>query len=67
MITIDPNLSGRGIFAKRMQDFLGVLGKEEGIRLPGQRRFKQRALGFGNGVNVVDQVVEEIQAGIRQS
>ncbi len=67
LITIDPNLSGRGIFAKRMQDFLGVLGKEEGIRLPGQRRFKQRALGFGNGVNVVDQVVEEIQAGIRQS
>ena len=67
LITIDPNLSGRGIFAKRMQDFLGVLGKEEGIRLPGQRRFKQRALGFGHGVNVVDQVVEEIQAGIRQS
>jgi (2R)-3-sulfolactate dehydrogenase (NADP+) len=50
-----------------MHDFLKTLAADAGTRLPGQRRFKQRATGFKEGVNVSDVVVEEIQAGIRQS
>jgi (2R)-3-sulfolactate dehydrogenase (NADP+) len=46
---------------------LKVLSTDTGTRLPGQRRFQQRASGFKGGVTVSDVVVEEIQAGIRQS
>jgi (2R)-3-sulfolactate dehydrogenase (NADP+) len=67
ILTIDPGLAGPTVFAHRIEDFLQVLRAEEGTRLPGQRRFKQRAAGFQNGVTVSDVVVEEIQTGIRQS
>ena len=67
LLTIDPGLSGSQAFANRMRDFLKVLAADTGTRLPGQRRFKQRAAGFKAGVNVADVVVEEIQTGIRQS
>jgi (2R)-3-sulfolactate dehydrogenase (NADP+) len=50
-----------------MQDFLRVLSADAGTRLPGQRRFQQRAAGLSVGVTVSDVVVEEIQAGIHQS
>ena len=67
LITIHPGLAGSQTFANKMQDFLKTLAADKGTRLPGQRRFKQRAAGFKNGVNVSDVVVEEIQTGIRQS
>jgi (2R)-3-sulfolactate dehydrogenase (NADP+) len=60
-------LAGPTIFASRIQDFLQVLRADVGTRLPGQRRFEQRAAGLKNGVTVSDVVVEEIQTGIRQS
>lgn len=67
ILTIDPGLAGTTVFASRMQDFLGVLSADIGTRPPGQRRFQQRAAGLKAGVTVSDGVVEEIQAGIRQS
>lgn len=66
ILTIDPGLSGSSVFSSRMQDFLQTLAEDSGTRLPGQRRFEQRAIGFKSGVTVSDVVVEEIQAGIRQ-
>jgi len=67
LITIDPGLAGSQVFASKMQEFLKTLASDAGTRLPGQRRFKQRATGFKEGINVSDVVVEEIRAGIRQS
>ena len=67
ILTIDPGLAGSSVFAGRIQDFLQVLSADAGTRLPGQRRFKQRATGLKGGVTVSDVVVEEIQTGIRQS
>jgi (2R)-3-sulfolactate dehydrogenase (NADP+) len=66
ILTIDPGLSGPSVFASRIQDFVKTLTADEGTRLPGQRRFQQRAAGFKGGVTVSDVVVEEIQTGIRQ-
>lgn len=66
ILTIDPGLAGPSMFASRMNDLLQTLADDAGTRLPGQRRFKQRAMGFKNGVTVSDVVVEEIQVGIRQ-
>ena len=67
ILTIDTGLAGKSVFASRIQDFINVLSADAGTRLPGQRRFQQRAAGFSNGVTVSDVVVEEIQTGIRQS
>ena len=67
LLTIDPGLAGSQVFANKMHDFLKTLAADVGTRLPGQRRFKQRAAGFKDGVNVSEVVVEEIQTGIRQS
>ena len=66
ILTIDPGLAGTSVFVSRIQDFMQVLSADTGTRLPGERRFKQRAAGFKDGVTVSDVVVEEIQTGIRQ-
>jgi (2R)-3-sulfolactate dehydrogenase (NADP+) len=66
ILTIDSGLAGAGVFASRMQDFLQTLAMDSGTRLPGQRRFELRNVGFQNGVKVSEVVVEEIQTGIRQ-
>ena len=66
LLTIDPGLAGGQVFASKMQSFLKTLGSDVGTRVPGQRRFKQRAMGFKAGINVSDAVVEEIRGGIRQ-
>ena len=67
LLTIDSGLAGSQVFANKMQALLKTLASDSGTRVPGQRRFKQRALGFKQGVNVSDVVVEEIQTGIRRS
>ena len=67
LLTIDPGLAGSQMFASKMQEFLKTLASDSGTRVPGQRRFKQRASGFQEGVNVSDLVIEEIQTGISQS
>ena len=67
ILTIDAGLAGPGIFASKMHNFLQTLAADAGTRLPGQRRFHQRESGLKQGITISDVVVEEIQAGIRQS
>jgi (2R)-3-sulfolactate dehydrogenase (NADP+) len=64
ILTIDPGLAGKDSFTRRMADFLQALSIDSGVRLPGQRRFKQRALAFNTGIEVADAVIAEIQLGI---
>ena len=64
LITIDPGLSGQGIYNKRIAAFLAMLASDDGIRLPGQRRFAVRAQAMRTGVTVNDAVVQEIKSGI---
>lgn len=65
ILTIDPGLAGSHVFAHRISDFLKVLAMDAGVRLPGQRRFKQRAIALTEGIEVADAVIAEIQSGIR--
>ena len=67
ILTINPGISGSGVYAKQMASFLKELALDAGVRLPGQRRFKKRATGFQEGVNVPDVIVEEIRNGIARS
>lgn len=64
LITIDPGLSGQGIYKKRIAAFLAMLASDEGVRLPGQRRFAQRAQSMQTGIAVNDAVMQEINSGI---
>ena len=66
LITIDPGLSGKGIFQSRMNNFLAQVAQDRAVRLPGQRRFNLRAAAFLVGTEVPDALLEEIQAGIQQ-
>ena len=66
LITINPGIAGEKTYARRMKAFLDVLAKDAGVRLPGSRRFKKRAIGFRDGLEIPNHVVEEIQAGISQ-
>jgi (2R)-3-sulfolactate dehydrogenase (NADP+) len=67
LLTIDPGLAGSKVFASRMSDFLKTLAADAGVRLPGQRRFKQRANAFDGRIEIADAVLEEIQSGIRRN
>ena len=67
IITIDPGLAGKSIYQTKLQQFLNELSSDEGIRLPGERRFQKRAQSLLDGVQVPDQIVNEIQSGIRSS
>ena len=64
LITIDPGLSGAGTYNKRIAAFLDILASDDGIRLPGQRRFAQRSQAMRTGVAVNDTVIQEIHSGI---
>ena len=44
---------------------LAVLSLDSDIRLPGQRRFKQRLLAMKNGVEVSELLISEIQNSMK--
>lgn len=64
LITIDPHLADQKVYTSRLQDFLKMLSTDEGVRLPGQRRFKTRANALSSGVQVSEVVIQEIHDGI---
>ena len=65
IITIKPDLAGKNIFNRRLAEFLAVLSLDSDIRLPGQRRFKQRLLAMKNGVEVSELLISEIQNSMK--
>jgi|UniRef100_UPI00404850EF (2R)-3-sulfolactate dehydrogenase (NADP+) len=65
IITIDPGLGGKSTYQTKLQQFLNELSSDDGIRLPGERRFKKRAKSLVDGIQVPDQIINEIQSGIR--
>jgi len=64
LLSIDIGLAGKGVYQSRIRDLIAAFSEDAGIRLPGERRFKQRQLAFKNGLVLSDSVVNEIQAGI---
>jgi (2R)-3-sulfolactate dehydrogenase (NADP+) len=50
-----------------MRDLLKTLASDAGVRLPGQRRFKQREIALAQGIDVGDAVLAEIQSGISRN
>jgi LDH2 family malate/lactate/ureidoglycolate dehydrogenase len=58
-------LAGKNIFNQRLAEFLAVLYLDSDIRLPGQRRFKQRSLAMKNGVEVSELLISEIQNSMK--
>jgi len=64
LITIDPHLAGQKVYASRLRDFINMLSTDKGVRLPGERRFKQRANALLSGVEISNVLIQEIHDGI---
>ncbi len=51
-LAMDPDLFGAGGFGPRLDDMLGAMIAEPGVRLPGDRRHAHRAVAERGGVSV---------------
>ena len=63
-IAIDPVRSD-GRFAPRLEQLLDVIHSEDGVRLPGERRHASRRDAERHGVEVPDQLIQQINAAGR--
>ncbi|MEZ5650309.1 MAG: Ldh family oxidoreductase [Burkholderiaceae bacterium] len=60
-ILIDPGaLAGRGVYAERVGALVEAMQADEGVRLPGARRFKLRELARDEGLNLPSALVDEL-------
>jgi (2R)-3-sulfolactate dehydrogenase (NADP+) len=60
-IAIDPT-RGDEMFGQRVERLLAVLCEEEGVRLPGDRRHASRRAAETDGVDVPDELLQQIDA-----
>ncbi len=61
MIAISPTAANGDTYAERMATFLDAVHAEEGVRLPGTKRLKNRALVETDGLSVQKALLEEIK------
>jgi len=60
-IAIDPT-RGDAMFGQRVERVLAVLCEEEGVRLPGDRRHASRRAAETDGVDVPDDLLQQIDS-----
>jgi (2R)-3-sulfolactate dehydrogenase (NADP+) len=60
-IAIDPHRGAEPFTARRVERLLTTLTSEDGVRLPGERRHASRQHAEQHGVEVPDELVEQIQ------
>lgn len=60
-IAIEPMAVGGDALSARLEEMLGVLTSQEGVRLPGSRRHEFRAEAEANGVEVPDDLIAKIE------
>jgi len=62
-IVIDPNaLGGTAIYGERIEALLSAMLVDEGVRLPGQRRFDLMARADASGIDVAQATLDAINA-----
>ncbi|WP_018231703.1 Ldh family oxidoreductase [Thioalkalivibrio thiocyanodenitrificans] len=62
-LIIDPEaLAGRQVYLERMETLITKMLEDEGVRLPGARRYQLEQAARENGVEVPDALMEKIQA-----
>ena len=62
LVAIDPAPLSRRAFADRLEDLLGTIQDQPGARLPGMRRIELREAAARNGVDLPQDLYDELQA-----
>ena len=65
MIAIDPGaIGGPDSYFERIETLLGMIESEPGVRLPGSRRFRNRARAEKEGIAISSALVAEIEGNL---
>ncbi|MDQ0315591.1 Ldh family oxidoreductase [Amorphus orientalis] len=62
---VDPEPFSGGAFADRIADLVAAIDAQDGARVPGSRRFANRAPADRDGVDVADALLERIRAYVK--
>ncbi len=61
-IAIDPGAAaGRAVYDQRLETLIAMMLSEEGVRLPGGRRFDAQRLAMAQGVDVPDALLHKLR------
>jgi (2R)-3-sulfolactate dehydrogenase (NADP+) len=62
LIAIDPGaLAGSEVYFERVETLVAAMLADEGVRLPGDRRHALAAAGSRNGLNIDDDLLQQLQ------
>jgi (2R)-3-sulfolactate dehydrogenase (NADP+) len=62
-LVIDPNaMGGAAVFAERIETLIAAMLADEGVRLPGARRYELQRKAQRDGVNVPDALLTQLRA-----
>lgn len=62
-LAIDPGaLAGSDVFADRVEALVAAMLEDEGVRLPGYRRFENREKARRDGIDIPDAMLTELRA-----
>lgn len=63
IIAIDPARMGGSAYLTRIETFVEALLAEDGVRLPGRKRYQHRRSAETHGIEVPDELIARIEAG----
>jgi (2R)-3-sulfolactate dehydrogenase (NADP+) len=62
-LVIDPNaMGGAAVFAERVETLIASMLADDGVRLPGARRYELQRRAQHDGVNIADTVLNQLKA-----
>jgi (2R)-3-sulfolactate dehydrogenase (NADP+) len=61
LLAIDPSRMGGAKFVDRIEEFCAELHRDEGVRLPGERRFRNRARLLRDGIPLEAELLAELR------
>ncbi len=62
-LVIDPNaMGGASVFAERVETLIAAMLEDEGVRLPGARRYELQRKAQKDGVNVPDALLAQLRS-----
>ncbi len=67
LLAIDPGGFGRADFASRLETLLLAMTEQDGVRLPGRKRFQARAAAEAEGLSLDAALVEKLRARLDTS
>ncbi|MDP2706135.1 MAG: Ldh family oxidoreductase, partial [Burkholderiales bacterium] len=62
IVAIDPGaLAGDDVYFERVETLISAMLADEGVRLPGERRYESAADARANGIEIPDALLEQLR------